>query len=145
VLDALGKGSLVPSRLAEHVKVVTGTSGDLERSLRAIDGVVSARVHLAVPVRDPLTLGAQAPPATASVLIRHQGPTPPLAAFDVQRLRKGAKPVPKITPASRRSPLLTTPSRQQDTASLRRRSMRRSVIAASTSPPPSLLLLSPWR
>jgi type III secretion protein J len=92
VLDALGKGSLVPSRLSEHVKVVTGTSGDLERSLRAIDGVVSARVHLAVPPRDPLALGEKAPPATASVLIRHQGPTPPLAAFDVQRLVAGAVP-----------------------------------------------------
>jgi type III secretion protein J len=113
VLDALGKGSLVPSRLAEHVKVVTGTSGDLERSLRAIDGVVSARVHLAVPARDPLTLGEQAPPATASVLIRHQGPTPPLAAFDVQRLVAGAVPglaaenvsiVMTVAPAPGRSP-----------------------------------------
>jgi type III secretion protein J len=113
VLDALGKGSLVPSRLAEHVKVVTGTSGDLERSLRAIDGVVSARVHLAVPPRDPLTLGEQAPRATASVLIRHQGPTPPLAAFDVQRLVAGAVPglsadnvsiVMAVAPAPGRSP-----------------------------------------
>lgn len=113
VLDALGKGSLVPSRLAEHVKVVTGTSGDLERSLRGIDGVVSARVHLAVPPRDPLALGAQAPPATASVLIRHHGPTPPLAAFDVQRLVAGAVPglqaehvsvVMNVAPAPGRSP-----------------------------------------
>jgi type III secretion protein J len=92
VLDALGKGSLVPSRLSEHVKVVTGTSGDLERSLRALDGVVSARVHLAVPPRDPLALGEKAPLATASVLLRHRGPTPPLAAFDVQRLVAGAVP-----------------------------------------------------
>lgn len=113
VLDALGKGSLVPSRLAEHVKVVAGTSGELERSLRALDGVVSARVHLAVPPRDPLVLGEQAPPATASVLIRHQGPTPPLAAYDVQRLVAGAVPgldpknvsiVMAVAPAPGRSP-----------------------------------------
>jgi type III secretory pathway lipoprotein EscJ len=45
-----------------------------------------------VPPRDPLTLGEQAPPATASVLIRHQGPTPPLAPSDVQRLVAGAVP-----------------------------------------------------
>lgn len=114
VLDALGKSSLVPSRLAEHMKVVTGTSGDLERSLRALDGVVSARVHLAVPPRDPLALGEQAPVATASVLIRHQGPTPPLAAFDVQRLVAGAVPglkaenvsvVMSVAPAPGGSPL----------------------------------------
>lgn len=92
VLDALGKGSLVPSRLSEHAKLVTGTGGDLERSLRALDGVVSARVHLAVPPRDPLSLGEVAAPTTASVLIRHQGPRPPLGAAEIQRLVAGAVP-----------------------------------------------------
>jgi type III secretion protein J len=97
VLDALGKGSLVPSRLAEHAKLVSGTSGELERSLRALDGMLSARVHLAVPPRDPLALGDQVIPATASVLLRHRGPTPPIAAAEVQRLVAGA--VPGLAPA----------------------------------------------
>jgi type III secretion protein J len=92
VLEALGKGSVVPSRLAEHARLVTGTSGDLERSLKALDGVVSARVHLAVPPRDPLALGDEPRAASASVLIRHRSATPPLAASDVQRLVAGAVP-----------------------------------------------------
>lgn len=90
VLAALGQGSMVPSRLSEQAKLVTGTSGELERSLLSLDGVVSARVHLAVPPRDPLALGAVSPPTTASVLLRHRGSAPPIAAGDVQRLVAGA-------------------------------------------------------
>jgi type III secretion protein J len=108
VLDALGKSSLVPSRLAEHAKLVTGTGGELERSLRALDGVVSARVHLAVPPRDPLALGAESPPATASVLIRHQGSRPPLVASEVQKLVAGA--VPGLVPESVSVVMTPTPA-----------------------------------
>lgn len=89
VLDALGEGGLVPSRSAEHAKLVAGTAGDLERSLRAIDGVLSARVHLAVPPRAAFE-GDKKETATASVLIRHRGATSPLAASDVQNLVAGA-------------------------------------------------------
>jgi type III secretion protein J len=92
VLDALGKGSLVPSRTAEHARVVTGTGDELERSLLGLDGVVSARVHLGVPARDPMAFDDQPPGATASVLIRHRGAAPPLAPSEVQRLVAGAVP-----------------------------------------------------
>ncbi len=108
VLDALGKGSIVPSRLSEHAKLVTGTGGDLERSLRALDGVVSARVLLAVPPRDPLALGENAPPITASVLIRHQGSRPPLASQEIQRLVAGA--VPGLSPDSVSVVMTSTPA-----------------------------------
>src|SRR6185436_18217123 len=90
ILEALGKGSVVPSRAAEHARVVTGTGDELERSLRGLDGVLSARVHLGVPAHDPLALEEKAPVATASVLIRHRGATPPIAAGEVQRLVSGA-------------------------------------------------------
>jgi type III secretion protein J len=96
VLDALGEGSIVPSRLAEHAKLVTGTAGDLERSLRAVEGVLSARVHLAIPPKDALTNGDHAPEPTASVLLRHRGTQLPIAAVDVQRLVAGA--VPGLSP-----------------------------------------------
>ncbi|HEV8248084.1 MAG TPA: hypothetical protein VGP93_20055, partial [Polyangiaceae bacterium] len=92
VLEAVGQGSMVPSRLSEHARLIAGTSGDLERSLRALEGVVSARVHLAVPEHDALALGESEPPATASVLVRHRGATPPIATSDVQRLVAGAVP-----------------------------------------------------
>jgi type III secretion protein J len=91
VLDALGESSIVPSRTAEHAKLVAGTAGELERSLRGIDGILSARVHLAMPLADPLGLEPdETRQASASVLLRHRGATPPIAAAEVQRLIAGA-------------------------------------------------------
>jgi type III secretion protein J len=92
VLDALGKSSVVPSRTAEHARYVTGTAGELERSLRAVDGILSVRVHLAVPPTDPLAGEDKPVGPTASVLMRHRGATPPVATADVQRLVAGAVP-----------------------------------------------------
>lgn len=91
VLDALGEGSLVPSRQSEHAKLVAGTAGDLERSLRAIDGVLGARVHLAVPNAAPFEPGKDVG-ASASVLLRHRGSAPPVSPKDVQSLVAGAVP-----------------------------------------------------
>ncbi len=97
VLDTLGQGSIVPSRSAEQAKLVVGTSGELERSLRSLDGVISVRVHLAVPVTDSLAPEEAPVPPSASVLLRHRGATPPIAAGDVQRLVAGA--VPGLAPS----------------------------------------------
>ncbi|HEX2730689.1 MAG TPA: hypothetical protein VHM70_03760 [Polyangiaceae bacterium] len=90
VLEALGESGLVASRKTEQARLVIGTAGELERSLSALDGVVGARVHLSIPDDDPLALSDQKKPASASVLIRHKGSSPPLLATDVQRLVAGA-------------------------------------------------------
>lgn len=92
VLDTLGQGGLVPSRSSEQARLIAGTAGDLERSLREIDGVLSARVHLAVAPHDPLDLAAAAQKPTASVLMRYRGATPPIATDEVKRLVAGAVP-----------------------------------------------------
>jgi type III secretion system YscJ/HrcJ family lipoprotein len=109
VLDALGRGSMVPSRLTEQAKLVAGTSGELERTLRAVDGVVSVRVHLAVPPRDPLALEEKKPTASASVLLRHRGAAPPLALAEIQRLVAGA--VPGLAPSEVSVILTPAPAR----------------------------------
>jgi type III secretion protein J len=88
VLDAVAKGSLVPSEAAEHAQLVAGMAGDLAKSLEGIDGVLSARVHLNVPSPSPLR--DLAPPhGSASVLLEHRGSTPPISADSVQRLVAG--------------------------------------------------------
>lgn len=92
LLDTLGQGSIVPSRASEQAKFVAGISGELERSLRSLDGVVSVRVHLAIPEKDSLSPEEAAPPASASVLLRHRGSAPPIAVNDIQRLVAGAVP-----------------------------------------------------
>lgn len=89
VIDAVGKGALVPSPLAEHAQYVAGLAGDLERSLASIDGVLGARVHLSVPNDDPLS-GKPVRAPSAAVLLRHRGATPPIADEQVRRLVAGA-------------------------------------------------------
>ena len=97
LMDTLGQGSIVPSQASEQAKFVAGTSGELERSLRSLDGVVSVRVHLAIPVQDALNPDVAPTPASASVLLRHRGAAPPIAIVDIQRLVAGA--VPGMAPA----------------------------------------------
>jgi len=91
VLDAADRGQLVPSQAAEHAQLVAGLGGELEKTLGGIDGVLAARVHLNLPVRDALRDGPP-PKATASVLIEHRGTTPPLALESIQRLVAGGAP-----------------------------------------------------
>lgn len=89
VIDAVGKGALVPSPLAEHAQYVAGLAGDLERSIASIDGVLGARVHLSIPPNDPLSGKPERKP-TASVLLRHRGATPPVGDDQLRHLVAGA-------------------------------------------------------
>lgn len=64
------KEGFVSSALEERARLIYGLSQELSNTLSAIDGVVVARVHLAVPERDPL---ADKPrPASASVMVKHR-------------------------------------------------------------------------
>lgn len=90
ILASLGESGLVASKTSEHARLVVGMAGELERSLRDLEGVLSARVHLAVPEADPLLPEETPKQASASVLLRHRGATPPIAATEVQRLVAGA-------------------------------------------------------
>jgi type III secretion protein J len=118
VLEALGQGGVVPSRLAEHARWTAGVAGDLERSLRSLEGVLSARVHLAVPARDGLSVAEAAEKPSASVLVRHRGATPPVAAGEVQRLVAGA--VPGLSPEQVSVVLSTSPENRMATPDLLR-------------------------
>jgi len=90
LLDALGQGSLVESRTAEHARLLAGIAGELERSLRDVPGIVTARVHLAVPLRERWGAHERDPEATAAVLIRHRTPEPPVSPDEVRALVAGA-------------------------------------------------------
>lgn len=91
VLETADHGALVPSAAAEHAQIVAGLAGELEKTLGGVDGVLSARVHLAVPVREPLRDGPP-PKTTASVLLEHRGSAPPIAPESIQRLVAGGAP-----------------------------------------------------
>jgi type III secretion protein J len=64
------KEGFVSSPLEERARLIYGLSQELSNTISAIDGVVVARVHLAVPDRDPLSDKPRS--ASASVMVKHR-------------------------------------------------------------------------
>jgi type III secretion protein J len=67
--EVFGKPGLVPTPMEERARYLHALSGELARSVEAIDGVAEARVHLALAPEDPLRAQA-APPPRAAVLVK---------------------------------------------------------------------------
>lgn len=72
--DSIGKvfkrEGFVSTPLEERARLVHAMSQEISNTLASIDGVVTARVHLVVPERNPLVDKPQA--AAASVFIKHR-------------------------------------------------------------------------
>jgi type III secretion protein J len=64
------KDSFVSSPLEERARLVYGLSQELARTVSSIDGVLVARVHVALPEKDPLSERIR--PASASVFVKHR-------------------------------------------------------------------------
>lgn len=65
-------GGLIPTKAQERAKLMYAMSGELERTLAAVDRVVQARVHIVLPERDPLQRAASTQPRpSAMVLIKY--------------------------------------------------------------------------
>lgn len=89
--DLYGKQSLVPSPSEDRARWIDALGGELARTLEAADGVVTARVHLALPDPDPLSPQADRGRPSASVLLkRARGATLGISESDVKRLVAGA-------------------------------------------------------
>jgi type III secretion protein J len=67
------KEGFVSSPLEERARLIYGLTQELSSTISAIDGVVVARVHLAVPERDPLSDKSRS--ASASVMVKHRSGT----------------------------------------------------------------------
>jgi type III secretion protein J len=63
------KDGFISSPLEERARFIAATSLELQQTLSRMNGVVDARVHLAMPERDPLT-DAVVPPS-ASVFVKY--------------------------------------------------------------------------
>jgi type III secretion protein J len=67
--QVFGKPGLVPTPVEERARFLLALQGELARTLESLDGVLSARVHLALPATDPLR--PEPPrPASGAVLLR---------------------------------------------------------------------------
>jgi type III secretion protein J len=82
--EVFAKGGLVPTPTEERALYQHAVAGELARSLESVEGVVGARVHLALAEPDPLHPGER-PPARASVLVRCR----PAACAAVRELAPG--------------------------------------------------------
>jgi len=75
--DLFRREGLVSSATAEHIRYVHGLAKELERTLAALDGVASARVHVVIP--QPALYAQERQPSSASILIRYRPSAEPSA------------------------------------------------------------------
>jgi type III secretion protein J len=92
VADVFGEPSIVPTKGEEDARWALAIGGELSRTLGAMDGVVHARVHLAVAPSRLSLVDTPSRAASASVLVTHRGRTPPISSDRIQALVAGAVP-----------------------------------------------------
>jgi type III secretion protein J len=80
--EVFGQGSAVPTPVEEHARWLHALSGELARSVEALDGVIEARVHLGLPADDPLRPGARAAPRAAVLVKCRPAACPELRAME---------------------------------------------------------------
>jgi len=88
--EVFGEPGLVPTATEERARYVAALGGELATSLEAIDGVLDARVHVALPESARLALDEDRPTPRASVLLTYRGDPPPYDADAVRALVAGA-------------------------------------------------------
>jgi len=88
--EVFGHGGLVPTATEERARYIAALGGDLALSIEAIDGVLDARVHVALPDAREAPLDAPSPRPRASVLIKYRRGRAPYDPQSIRALVAGA-------------------------------------------------------
>jgi type III secretion protein J len=84
--DVFSNSGMIPTATEEKARLLVGVSGEINRTLKSIAGVVDARVLVVLPDSSPLLDKSERVPPTASVLIKYRGSQVPLSEDDVKKL-----------------------------------------------------------
>jgi type III secretion system YscJ/HrcJ family lipoprotein len=98
------QGGLIPTKTEERAKLMYAMAEELARTFETYDRVVSARVHIVLPEKDPLMRDATTrPTATAMVLIKYAPPPEAAPATGDAGKDAGAQPAAAAAPAATQS------------------------------------------
>lgn len=81
---------LVPTETEDRARFTTALGSDVARTLEAMDGVLNARVHIALADTRNVVLDEEAPRPRASVMIKYRGAHIPYEVASVRALVAGA-------------------------------------------------------
>ncbi|HVP50624.1 MAG TPA: hypothetical protein VMT05_00815 [Terriglobales bacterium] len=84
--DVFASSGMIPTATEEKARLLVGISGEINRTLRSVAGVVDAHVLVVLPESSPLLDKTERVPPTASVLIKYRGNDLPLSEEDVKKL-----------------------------------------------------------
>lgn len=84
--DVFSNPGMIPTATEEKARLLVGISGEINRTLKSIAGVVDARVLVVLPDSSPLLDKSERVPPTASVLIKYRGKDLPLSEEDIKKL-----------------------------------------------------------
>ncbi len=76
VEDVYKNSQLIPTAAEERAKALLALSGELSRSIKAIPGVMDARVHVVMPDPTVVRAAADKPKPSASVFVKYANPAP---------------------------------------------------------------------
>jgi len=77
---------MIPTATEEKARLLVGISGEINRTLKSVAGIVDARTLVVLPDSSPLVDKSERVPPTASVLIKYRGQEIPLNEDDVKKL-----------------------------------------------------------
>jgi type III secretion protein J len=87
--ETFSQESMLKTSLEEKALFIQAISGEIAKTLKNIDGVINARVHISLPEKSLLKRDLNSKPS-ASVFLKYIGTKPPYKIREIQNLVAGA-------------------------------------------------------